>query len=415
MAAVGDKLSFCWAIIFVLRAETSDPGSKPTSAGQTRLVFRQALSLRPISKRKPLALVVLRHHVLLASPRRPIPIFPLSWQLSRSQPVYRRLHRAAASLSSVDANSFEISKMDNRHELPEGVLIKVTKNLYDARKMFIGGIPRDTSKQALLEYLAQFGEIMDFTIKTHPVSGVPRGFGFVLFKDHGTVEKVLQVKEHKLDGKTIDLKRAKAIEFISLPRKVFVGGLNPHMSEVKIREYFGAFGVIENIELPVYKGTNKRRAFCFITYTDEKPVRRLLEARYHLTDSGWCETKIALPKEYFKSQSRGGRDVPFARLGNYWGGRSSQANPSPYGANPNAFGADPNVCGAVGGGGGRSLSTVFVPVPFSTSNEGFNFSDQMYGNFPNAYNNQPIFNTYGGDYLLGHNYGIHGCVTAFTN
>uniref|UniRef100_A0A8C9CNH0 RRM domain-containing protein n=1 Tax=Phocoena sinus TaxID=42100 RepID=A0A8C9CNH0_PHOSS len=256
--------------------------------------------------------------------------------------------------------------MDNRHELPEGLLIKVTKNLYDARKMFIGGIPHDTSKQALLEYLAQFGEIIDFTIKTHPVSGVPRGFGFVLFKDHATVEKVLQVKEHKLDGKTIDLKRAKTIEFISLPRKVFVGGLNPRMSEVKIREYFGAFGVIENIELPVYKGTKKRRAFCFITYTDDKPVRRLLEARYHLTDSGWCEIKIALPKESFKSQCRGGRD----------------ANPSPCGTNPNAFGADPNVW--------------------------FNFSDQMYGYFPNAYNNQPIFNTYGGDYLLGRNYGIHG-------
>eukprot|EP00069_Balaena_mysticetus_P003758 bmy_16925T0 len=393
------------------QAETSDPGSKPTSAGQTRLVYRQALSLRLLLKFKPLALVVLRHH------------------LSLSQPAYRRLHRPAASLSSVDAISFEMSKMDNRQQLPEGLLIQVTKDHCDARKMFIGGIPRDISKQALLEYLTQFGEMIDFTIKTYPDSGVSRGFGFVLFKDSAAVEKVLQVKEHKLDGRTIDLKRAKAIEVKPPPRRVFVGGLNPQLSEEKIREYFGAFGVIENIDLPVSPGTNKRRAFCFITYTDGKPVKKLLEARYHQIDSGWCEIKIAHPKEYLKPQSRRRRNVPFARLGNSWGGISSQANPSvcganpsacganpsACGANPNAFGADPNVCGAAGGGGGRSLSTVFMPVPFSACNEGFNFCDQMYGNFYNAYNNQPIFNTYGGHYFLGHNYGIHGCGTAFTN
>ncbi|XP_059942443.1 heterogeneous nuclear ribonucleoprotein D-like [Mesoplodon densirostris] len=236
--------------------------------------------------------------------------------------------------------------------------------------MFVGGISRDTSKQALLEYL--IGEIIDFTIKTHP-DGVARGFGFVIFKDSATVEKVLQVKEHKLDGKTVNLKRAKAIESKSLPRKVFVRGLNPRMSEENIRKYFGAFGVIENIVLPVYTGTNKRRAFCFITYTDEKPVRKVLDARYHLIDSRWSEIKIALPKEYLKSQCRRGRDVPFARLGNYWGGISSQANTYPSGANPNASGTDPNICGAVGGGGGSSLSTVFMPVPFSTCNEGFIF------------------------------------------
>nr|XP_058906158.1 LOW QUALITY PROTEIN: heterogeneous nuclear ribonucleoprotein D-like [Kogia breviceps] len=307
-----------------------------------------------------------------------------------------------------------MSKMYNRQQFPEGLLIQLTKNFHDARKMFIGGIPCDTSKQTLLEYLTKFGEMIDFIIKTHP-DGVSRGFGFVLFKDSATVEKVLQVKEHKLDGKKIDIKRSEAIEFKPPPRRVFVGGLNPRMSEAKIRNYFGAFGVIENIERPFCPGTNKRQAFCFITYTDEKPVRKLLEARYHLTDSGWCEIKIALSKIYLKSQHRGGRDVPFARLGNYCGGISSQANPRPCGANTNAFGTDPNVCGAVGGGIGRSPSTVFMPVPFSACNEGFNFSDQMYGSFPNAYNNQPIFNTYGEDYFLGHNYGTHGCGTAFTN
>ncbi|KAM9576888.1 heterogeneous nuclear ribonucleoprotein D-like [Trichechus inunguis] len=295
-------------------------------------------------------------------------------------------------------------------EFPEGFKIDATKSQHEAGKMFIGRLSCDTSKQVLLEYLSQFGEIIDFTIKTDPNSGLSRGFGFVLFKDSATVEKVLQLKEHKLDGKTIELKRAKAMEFKSFPRKVFVGGLNPRMSEEKIREYFGTFGMIENIKLPVWPRTNERRAFGFITYTDDKPVKKLLETRYHRIGSWWCEIKIALPKKYTKLQQKGGIDAPFACLGNRWRRGGFHPNRGARDANSDARRANPDVQGAVGGG---DLSSVPVPVPFSVYNE--LSSDQLYGNFHNVYSDQPIFNDYGGDYFLGCNYENHGFVSTFIN
>lgn len=84
-----------------------------------------------------------------------------------------------------------------------------------------------------------------------------RGFGFILFKVAANVEKVLGQKEHRLDGHVIEPKKAMAMKK-DLVNKIFVRGLNPEATEEKIREYFGEFGDIEVIELPMNPKLNKR-------------------------------------------------------------------------------------------------------------------------------------------------------------
>lgn len=51
-------------------------------------------------------------------------------------------------------------------------------------------------------------------------------------------------KEHKLNGKVIDPKKAKAMKTKEPVKKVFVGGLSPDTPEEKIREYFGGYGEV---------------------------------------------------------------------------------------------------------------------------------------------------------------------------
>ena len=54
---------------------------------------------------------------------------------------------------------------------------------------------------------------------------------------------MLEQKEHRLDGRPIDPKKAMAMKKEPV-KKIFVGGLNPEATEETIREYFGAFGEV---------------------------------------------------------------------------------------------------------------------------------------------------------------------------
>lgn len=59
--------------------------------------------------------------------------------------------------------------------------------------------------------------------------------------------QVASQKEHKLNGKVIDPKKAKAMKSKEPVKKIFVGGLSPDTPEEKVREYFGAFGEVSDL------------------------------------------------------------------------------------------------------------------------------------------------------------------------
>ncbi|XP_038638640.1 heterogeneous nuclear ribonucleoprotein D-like isoform X2 [Scyliorhinus canicula] len=188
----------------------------------------------------------------------------------------------------------------------EGSKINASKNEEDEGKMFVGGLSWETSKKDLRDYFSKYGEIVDCVIKMDPVTGRSRGFGFILFKDPESVDKVLN-KEHKLDGRVIDPKKAQAMKGKEQIKKIFVGGLDPDCPEEKVREYFGTFGEIESIELPMDTKTNKRRGFCFITFKEDNPVKTIMEKKFHDVGTSKVEIKLAQPKEVYQQQQWGGR------------------------------------------------------------------------------------------------------------
>jgi len=54
----------------------------------------------------------------------------------------------------------------------------------------------------------------------------------------------MEIGTHLLHGKNIDPKRLKHRPALSALQKIFVGGIDPLMSESAIREYFSQFGTV---------------------------------------------------------------------------------------------------------------------------------------------------------------------------
>ncbi|XP_013064144.2 heterogeneous nuclear ribonucleoprotein D-like isoform X2 [Biomphalaria glabrata] len=235
----------------------------------------------------------------------------------------------------------------------------------DDRKVFVGGLSWETTTKDLREYFEKFGEVTNCTLKTDLETRKSRGFGFVVFATTEAVDKVLAEKEHKLHGRTIDPKRANPRP---VNKKVFVGRLDPAITEDEVKAYFETFGPVEKLELPFDKTKEQRRAFCFVEFKKLSAMKKCLEQTNHKIGTQEVEVKKATPPGGAAANVRGG---------------------------PRGRGFGPAGRGGRGGRGG---------FPGYGYNQGYGYGG--YGAYPGY--DQGYGYGYGGDYGYGGGYGGYG-------
>ncbi|KAL2434810.1 putative RNA-binding protein [Exophiala dermatitidis] len=162
--------------------------------------------------------------------------------------------------------------------------------------MFIGGLNWETTDQSLHDYFSQFGEVQECTVMRDSATGRSRGFGFLTFKDPKTVNTVM-VKEHFLDGKIIDPKRAIPRDEQEKTAKIFVGGVSQDATEEDFESFFAQFGRVIDATLMMDKDTGRPRGFGFVTFDSDAAVERCLE--YHPLEI------LGKPIEVKRAQPRG--------------------------------------------------------------------------------------------------------------
>ncbi|KAF7330819.1 HnRNP A1-gamma isoform [Mycena venus] len=214
-------------------------------------------------------------------------------------------------------------------------------------KMFIGGLNWDTtdgtraltltsrSKELLLRIwqgivsafnlfcLPHLRKVDACTIMRDP-SGTSRGFAFMTFEDPASVALVLG-REHILDGKAIDPKRAIPREEHLRNTRYFVGGLSPATTSESMKQFFSAckYGKVVDATVMVDRESSRSKGFGFVTFEDATNADQLVGKLGLTIDDKEIEVKMAQPRsqrdqgrmangQHVVRQSSDGDDAPDA-------------------------------------------------------------------------------------------------------
>ncbi|KAJ6567348.1 hnRNP A1-gamma isoform [Mycena vulgaris] len=175
---------------------------------------------------------------------------------------------------------------------------KKPSEMHDAGKMFIGGLNWDTTDEGLRNYFSEFGKVDACTIMRDP-SGTSRGFAFMTFEDPSCVATVLG-REHVLDGKAIDPKRAIPREEHLRNTRYFVGGLSPATTSESMKEFFSACkqpnGKVVDATVMVDRESSRSKGFGFVTFEDATNADQLVGKLGLTIDDKEIEVKMAQPR-----------------------------------------------------------------------------------------------------------------------
>ncbi|CAI5458323.1 unnamed protein product [Closterium sp. Yama58-4] len=68
-------------------------------------------------------------------------------------------------------------------------------------KVFVGGLPWQTTSDDLVEYFQQYGSVIEAVVVKDQATGRSRGFGFVTFLEPSSVAKVVTAPPHSIFGR----------------------------------------------------------------------------------------------------------------------------------------------------------------------------------------------------------------------
>ncbi|XP_037706747.1 heterogeneous nuclear ribonucleoprotein A3-like [Choloepus didactylus] len=102
-------------------------------------------------------------------------------------------------------------KVDEHVVEPEGAVSREDSVKPDAhltvKKIFVGGI-KEEREYNLRDCFEKYGKIEAIEVMEDRQSGKKRGFAFVTFGDHDTVDKIVVQKYHNINGHNCEVKRA---------------------------------------------------------------------------------------------------------------------------------------------------------------------------------------------------------------
>ncbi|XP_038051790.1 heterogeneous nuclear ribonucleoprotein A3-like isoform X2 [Patiria miniata] len=218
------------------------------------------------------------------------------------------------------------------------------------RKLFLGGLHRDTVDDDIKDYFSKFGTVEDQVVIRKP-NGESKGFGFVTMSNMEETELVLNENSdgrQEMMGNSVEVKRAVPREDSmsnKSVKKMYIGNLPMQMSEQNLEDFFSQHGTVTNVKIPTSRDTGERQKYAFVELEETHAVDKLVLQGDHEFNGLKFYVKKAMPQ--------GDRD---GRRGGGGGGGGRSYGGGGYGGG-GSYGGGGYGGGGGGYGGGRGGSS----------------------------------------------------------
>lgn len=209
----------------------------------------------------------------------------------------------------------------------------------DHGKIFVGGLSWQTTEESLRWHFEQYGPVFSVEVMRDRITGDPRGFAFVVFKEASAVDLVMAEASHEINHKVVDVKRAQArgvappsihdkkdtttpagsgntepnpLDMAGVDQttgqrndmtpeqqgsKVFVGGIPPNVDKEELQRIFEEFGPVVDAIVMIDQATNRSRCFGFVTFKNgSNGAEKAIQNQPLNIQGRHVEVKLATPK-----------------------------------------------------------------------------------------------------------------------
>lgn len=262
------------------------------------------------------------------------------------------------------------------------------------RKLFIGGLDYRTTDDSLKEFFGKWGDIVDVVVMKDPMTKRSRGFGFITYSKSSMVDDAMSNRPHRIDNRQVETKRAVPRDEIGKPEagasvtKMFIGGIKESISEEDLKEYFGTFGNVVSVTIPINKETGIKRGFAFVEFDDYDSVDKVILGGRHSVNGKYVDVKKAVAKDAINKGGSGGGRRGGGRGDDGWNSRSAPQDN--WGGN--GYGGSPWDSQGDQGWGGQSVSNQGWGGP--PQGGGYGSTQPWAATQPQSYSGGPMRNNY---------------------
>lgn len=202
----------------------------------------------------------------------------------------------------------------------------------DACKIFIGGIPPETSEETIQTIFGALGTITKLEWKTRE-DGLSKGFCFMTFDSQEGAAAALEAKDsHKVGEKWIDVKSCGPGGDVNGKvdyKVIFAGGLPRDVTDESLTAYFSAFGTLSKVDLKKDPETGHSRGFAFITFETDEAGKACVDQGTHTMGDKQVDVKAANSDKGGKGKGKGkGKGWQNSWMDNMWNSMASWGAPS---------------------------------------------------------------------------------------